>query len=90
MCKERLQLASLDVPVDDDHPPVVLQADTEERASLVDGELTGEHPARGELLDGGEVAGRVVNREVDEHVRGDLRAVVGVEVGDLEGRLAAR
>lgn len=90
MRKEGVQLARRDIPVDDDHPAVVLEADAQQCAGLVDGELAREHAAGGELLDGREVTRGVVDGKVDEHVRGDLRAVVGVEVGDRERRLAAR
>ncbi len=69
--------------------PSPLQADAEQGAGLIEGELARHFAAGGEGLDQRQVARGVVDRVGQQRVRGDLGGVLGVEVGDLEGALAA-
>lgn len=83
------QLARLRVTLNEDDAAVLLLADSNQGASLVDRELAREAAASRHLLQRRQVARGAVDGEVDEGVRDDGGAVGGVKVGDLEGVLAA-
>lgn len=76
--------------LDDDHPPVPLQAYRHGAGIPVERELAGVLAAGGYGLDGLERTRPVVDGEVDERVRHDLGAVAGIKVGDLKGVRVAR
>lgn len=87
---ELSQLAAFRIPLDDSHHPIALQPDGQERVFRVHAELTGEPATGRHLLNRRQGSSGRVNGEVDQGIRDDGSAVVGVEVGDLEGVLVAR
>lgn len=82
-------MARLGVALEHDNASIILQADGNAGAGLVDGELARELAARGHILDDVQLAGGAVNLEVDEGVRHDLLVLV-VKAGNVVDVLTAR
>ncbi len=76
---------SITLPLNNHHPSIILQSHRGQGPGLVDGELARVHAAGWGALGVVQFARRVVDGPCDEGVGGDGSAVLGVEVGDLEG-----
>lgn len=73
------------LPLNNHHPNIILQSHRSQGPGLVDGELARVHAACWGALGVVQFARRVVDGPCDEDVGWDRGAVLGVEVGDLEG-----
>lgn len=83
--RHEIPKTSITLPLHNHHPSIILQSNRGQSSGLVDGELARVHAACGGALGVVEFARRVVDGPCDDGFGGDGGAVLGIEIGDLEG-----
>ena len=82
--RHEIPKTSIRPPLNNHHPSIILRSHRGQSSGL-DGELARVHAACWRSLGVIEFGRRVVDGPCDESVGGDGSAVLGIEVGDLEG-----
>lgn len=83
--RHEIPKTSITLPLNNHHPSIILQSHRGQSPGLVDGQLARVHSAGWGALGVVQFARRVIDGPCDEGIRGNGGAVLGVEVGDLEG-----